>query len=1292
MSKVDMNNILSYDNHAIIYNNYYDYGDLYNKVVRNVSSTNRNIDDEERKEKKKKEDISKTELYYNNKKRRSMWDLLMECTEEIFTEMNINEENFTMEEWKMLMVTLQSRYGYGSDLRETSIAMSRLPFSNYLDIDMCPKYGSNNYILKNIKYYDKIKKNEQTPYISSFKDLNTSDKIVVDGWKWLINYLSEEVQNKIFLNTVAELVYIKDKHQDKKIYHLDNDNCQINKQKSSSFLNTKKKKNNNNNNIESVENNSINSDHVINQDNNSFVPQNEVSSKNKKKYINENFLINNVIKDDYKLGENNEDDYKVMIKCKCYDTKFKNINKHFHGTSDLNNCNYKNVTIYAKYVIVALPLGCLIENDKKRKLKTCLKFEPELHPLKLRALQNYKMGNHNKIILRFYPYNFTWPFDSLQINCIDQKFQFLNLHAYGKIGCILVHCFPPWSCTYGYIKKEHYIINECLYTLNKMFEKSGKKLPILVDYIITKWQDDNFSFGSYAYPYINCNDNDLIYLRSPHPINNPRVVFCGEYLSKSYFQCVDGAYDTGIRAAEDIAHIGLHLKNNDTKNYKTDVYIFPQNKCPFTNIPLPPIKKKFLGFYITDGSDEALTDYESSSDENMNTNVDINIDINSNTNIDINNNTNSNTSSNNNNTNKYNYCNNNIPISVMKKEYEFLLYSLQSIQNIFRFLKKQNTHKNFKQDKNINHIKNETDALKCSSYKKEIKSNTYESFTNNSLINFEDKKSNDVKSNISTLLLNLYEYNNKSTDQIHYFDRIKSIDSYKSKYKNGSYLLELHSKDSEHDSNKNDANNICTIETFNNVDKNNKGDHINDVHNDVYNDVYNDKYTSNYNIETYSHITNNHFEYINNISNLYINKYMIKLNDAVFYNYNEIENTILNKQHNAEYNKSYFVLLQTFSNIFKKYSDFTYFIQKELFLKIQAMKHILFNDNNFQSLQDMNVVLSQAEHKNDHIVSHNNHMNDVDRKKAYEQNTDIINEDDKEISYFHEKMEEVNNMNKMKLSLNLIKSNMVGNNNDDDNNNNNGHIQKSNISTDELDINKINLNSKTKNNNITNKKDVMIQTNLNIYNNIDLQNKIKNIYINNRKICYLNDYLKYVLIHLSISKNILDEQIMSSNNNKWNSCGFLFFLCYILQYILKHLKYDLFNSTVNTKVVIQLLCDYIYYLIFCKHDILCYKCMNGGELNMCDSYNCNNSWHTYCLSSSEHNMNNKNDKFLLCPSCSNIDISKHVQRGCYNQNEIMENYWKRRIYIYKIKFFLSRTRKIRKRLDLLKAHLSRSVA
>lgn len=45
---------------------------------------------------------------------------------------------------------------------------------------------------------------------------------------------------------------------------------------------------------------------------------------------------------------------------------------------------------------------------------------------------------------------------------------------------------------------------------------------------------------------MNAYDNDLDIMRAPHPANDPRVVFCGEHLSKAYFQCVDGAYDTGV--------------------------------------------------------------------------------------------------------------------------------------------------------------------------------------------------------------------------------------------------------------------------------------------------------------------------------------------------------------------------------------------------------------------------------------------------------------------------------------------------------------------------------------------------------------------------------------------------------------------------------------------------------------------------------------------------------------------------------------------------------------------------
>lgn len=44
---------------------------------------------------------------------------------------------------------------------------------------------------------------------------------------------------------------------------------------------------------------------------------------------------------------------------------------------------------------------------------------------------------------------------------------------------------------------------------------------------------------------VNSFDSDIDVLRSPHPPENPRVLFAGEHLSKAYFQCVDGAFDTG---------------------------------------------------------------------------------------------------------------------------------------------------------------------------------------------------------------------------------------------------------------------------------------------------------------------------------------------------------------------------------------------------------------------------------------------------------------------------------------------------------------------------------------------------------------------------------------------------------------------------------------------------------------------------------------------------------------------------------------------------------------------------
>ncbi|SCN59009.1 lysine-specific histone demethylase 1, putative [Plasmodium chabaudi chabaudi] len=1256
------------DKNAIIYDNYYNYGEEYYNIVKDP---NKNTEQNQ----KKKYNINDTHLYknvssndntdnedpyekINKKKKRSMWDLLMECAEEIFTEMDLNQENFSMEEWKMLMVALQSRYGYGGDLRNTSIAMSRLPSSGYMDIDICPNYGSKNYILKNMKYYDKIKKNEQVPHICQFKDNTRADKIVLDGWKWIIDYLSENIQDHIFINTVAELVQIKNTdnaNTDQSHFYInsnpqnedtddsyskkDDSNFSHNSPQSTQYDDSNSAKQKNENIEFGKEKSNEETDNFTDNTNCNKINENDKTG-NDDSYDDPNddrYDYTN-LKKQYKMSSN-YDTYSTVVKCKCYDTLGKNVNKNFHGTSDLSNCKFKNINIHAKYIIVALPLGCLKENEEKKKnqIQSCLKFEPELHPLKIKALNNYKMGRHNKIILRFYPFNFIWPFDGLQINCIDQKFQYLNLHAYGKIGCILVHCFPPWSSTYGYIKKEYSIVNECLYTLSKMYENSGKKLPILVDYIITKWQDDTFSCGSYAYPDYKCNDNDIIYLRAPHPIHNPKVVFCGEYLSKSYFQCVDGAYDTGLRAAEDIAHIGLKLKSFDNKKYNTDIYFFPNNTCPFTNMPLPKVKRELLGFYITDGSDEALSDYESSSGEEGG-------------NIS------------------------NIPLPIIKEEYNLLSSTLKNVNNFFSQLK----HESIRKRKNLR-----------GNYKKKDKN------SRNSRTSQTDIKITNMKSQAN--------YMNNKTNLNGITDHSKN-----------NYIDQSNS-----DSNYDDG---CNKKEFN------PSDNSHELNGQIMPSQYvppNEITNLSHNVMSIKHNTENastdvsFTKYINSID-FYLDRYVIKFRDIIFHNYNGIElgNACGGINAAKDLIKKAFSLSQSLPIILKRFDNFQFIIQKELCTMLKRVAHVLlpyFNNMN----EKKNELLFIAEKHLNYILASKEGVNEI----FYEQIRNILEKNNNLTSQY------TNNEN-INLSPNqcgeivydtennysskeccIIKKDVVEEEEKAMNNvcNNDINNVKTNIAhnkiteNDHNNMNSAGENAEEYNNNyeqkIINKNAENGEKNTNSKGNtncmeLDMHNeKKKNMYIQNKQICELNNYLKYVLNNIFMKNKYIEEYITNTNQNKikLNSTCFLFFCCYVLQYIMKQINYDLSHKFSDFNIIIQLLCDYVYYLIFYKHEVLCYKCMNSGELILCDFLNCTNVWHSFCLFSKNDQEEKKLNNLWFCPNCLNGKLVKPSQRGYYNQNEIIQNYWKRRVYIYKIKFFLSRTRRIRKRLDLLEMELNKRI-
>ncbi|EUD66520.1 hypothetical protein C922_03154 [Plasmodium inui San Antonio 1] len=1188
--------MLNYDKDAVIYENYYDYGEEYYRIVRKRTEALVHSP---------KKDINKTVLFKEDSQRRSMWDLLIECTEEILNEMDIHQDNFSLEEWKILMVMLQSRYGYGSDLRETSITMCRLPSSSYMDIDVCPKYGTDEHISKNLKYYDKIRKCEQMPHVTSFKDTTSADQLVLDGWKWLINFLSEDIQNRILLNTVAEVVHIKEERtfwgsHSKFVNHpadQEGDNL---------FINTPGKFPPGG--VPEAATSTRNAPQCVRDSSGNYLygdAHSEGAAQEGKKgmHFSNHTLPTAHFKrshetirggethQDFELLRNcchpgeNKENYNVMVQCKSYDTSKKQINKHFHGTSDLTNCNYANVNIFAKYVIVALPLGCLTNNDrKKKKKKSYLQFEPQLHSLKIKALNNYRMGNHNKIILRFYPFDFSWPFDSLQLNCIDQKFQFLNLHAYGKIGCILVHCFPPWSCTYGYIKKEHFIVNECLHTLHKMFENTGKKLPMLVDYLITKWQDDNFSFGSYAYPYVNCTDNDLIYLRAPHPIDNPKVVFCGEYLSKSYFQCVDGAYDTGIRAAEDIAHIGLKLRSSHTKCYNTDVFFFPKDTCPFINIPLPKIRDNLLGFYITDGSDEALTDYESSSEDDDVANI------------------------------------SNIPLSLLKEEHDFLSYSLNEVHKFFDHLK--------------------GDAI-CTS-------------------DDEKQRGESATEKHSTAEEGGIALEQTDTDILQ-----KKMDS--SPPGEGGFADELTRK-----SLPSVGVNIpkdLPLKWLVSWEANfTPGNHLTSSrlpHAHL----------------LYTHGRSEHSTFLSNYDefSLYVDKYIIKMNDVIFHNYNQTElNSIKEKIISPVFLKSKFMLSRYLSSVLTKYHHFRHFIQRELFAKIEAAKDVLMDHFEWSNLPSADLAFPFLKEK---ITDHRNAQ--MSEEKKWESVKSCISPEQTSSWTSCNYKPPIGGAND-EIFPHAI-SPYTGGGTPIGPDRLNGLCQKEEKMTQGHEIDEKNMNSSEKK---REKEDAHKQL------ATMRKEKINHMYAQNRKISEVNIYLKYFLSQKFTSDKSIEENITHINKYqkiKLNCTGFLFFFCYLLKYIIKETKYDTHHDFIDSSVIIQLLCDYIYHLIFYKHDLLCYKCVNGGELIMCDFFGCTHGWHSYCLSSKDPAEERKLDRKWICPSCLSTKFSQIFKRGFYNQNEIIQNYWNRRVYIYKIKFFLSRTRRIRRRLDLLEVELSKRI-
>jgi monoamine oxidase len=193
---------------------------------------------------------------------------------------------------------------------------------------------------------------------------------------------------------------------------------------------------------------------------------------------------------------------------------------------------------FAKSVVCAVPLGVL--------KKETLKFFPALSSEKQRAIQHMGVGYHNKIFLEFEkPF---WPEEVHFIfpgsHLINEWPEYINLfHFSNRKTVTLVANYYGQAGHFKDIPDDH-LVKMALMPLTKLY---GKKVSPLKSALITRWDVDQYAYGSYSYFGSHSNANTLDDIATPEGC----LYFAGEHTVSDH-STVSGAYKSGLRAALEV--------------------------------------------------------------------------------------------------------------------------------------------------------------------------------------------------------------------------------------------------------------------------------------------------------------------------------------------------------------------------------------------------------------------------------------------------------------------------------------------------------------------------------------------------------------------------------------------------------------------------------------------------------------------------------------------------------------------------------------------------------------------
>lgn len=199
-----------------------------------------------------------------------------------------------------------------------------------------------------------------------------------------------------------------------------------------------------------------------------------------------------------------------------------------------------NATITeAEYVLVTVPLGVLKKNT--------IQFEPSLPKTKQTAIQKIGMNCVNKFLL-------TWDtafWDDVQYisytPTIKDKFNyFVNMKkVHTNVNALMTFAYSDYA-RQTETMTDAQIIEEIMMHLKDIY---GQNIPNPTNFLRTKWNTNENSFGAYSYTTI---ETEMKHFDDIAEEINDRLFFGGEHTETDFFSTAHGAYLSGIREADKI--------------------------------------------------------------------------------------------------------------------------------------------------------------------------------------------------------------------------------------------------------------------------------------------------------------------------------------------------------------------------------------------------------------------------------------------------------------------------------------------------------------------------------------------------------------------------------------------------------------------------------------------------------------------------------------------------------------------------------------------------------------------